>query len=251
MKSRTILKYQYDELGEFLATQYVKKNKLVEKHDEAQKKIDEIMSDNLPELVKEAYKKYPEYFVLGSYDCLLSEMYDAQTREGRRGISGTWYPQYRIDVANDFYDFLKEKDILKDISGWCHYSANTPGVSLCRINFIGLQVANETSDYYKTRNQNFLKCIKYMYEHKPIIDVIKDYMVEYAKYMKFCKQLSCAFGTITTTNMLKNEIPEAYDFFYKKYGAQYEKEDAEEKERKKKEKKAQCDQIEGLRAAIQ
>jgi len=75
-------------------------------------------------------------------------------------------------------------------------------------------------------------------------------MVEYAKYKKFCKQISCAFSTITTTNMLKNEIPEAYEFFYKKYGKTYEEQDEEEKARKKKEKKAQCDQIEALRASI-
>ena len=50
--------------------------------------------------------------------------------------------------------------------------------------------------------------------------------------------------------MLKNEIPEAYDFFYKKWGKEYEKQDSCEKDRKKAEKKAQCDKIEGLRAAI-
>ena len=70
------------------------------------------------------------------------------------------------------------------------------------------------------------------------------------KYQKFRKDISCAFSTITTTNMLKNEIPEAYDFFYKKWGKEYEKEDNREKDRKKAEKKAQCDKIEGLRAAI-
>lgn len=50
--------------------------------------------------------------------------------------------------------------------------------------------------------------------------------------------------------MLKNEIPEAYDFFYKKYGKEYEKQDSYEKDRKKAKKKAQCDKIEALRASI-
>ena len=39
MKSRTILKYQYDEIGTFLCNTYIEKNHLMEKKSEAQKKI--------------------------------------------------------------------------------------------------------------------------------------------------------------------------------------------------------------------
>ena len=49
MKSRTILKYQYDDIGKFLCETYAKKNHLIEKKSEAQKKIADLMAENLPE----------------------------------------------------------------------------------------------------------------------------------------------------------------------------------------------------------
>ena len=76
MKSRTILKYQYDDIGNFLCKEYVKKNKLKEKKAKVEEDIRIIMANDLPDLVKEAYTKYPEYFnirklVLGNILVLL------------------------------------------------------------------------------------------------------------------------------------------------------------------------------------
>ena len=62
MKSRTILKYQYDEIGTFLCNTYIEKNHLMEKKAEAQKKISDFMAENLPDSVKHPYKQYPDYF---------------------------------------------------------------------------------------------------------------------------------------------------------------------------------------------
>lgn len=91
---------------------------------------------------------------------------------------------------------------------------------------------------------------KYMLNHPDVKEIFLNYFIEVMKFKKFKKDISCAFSTITTTNMLKNEIPEAYDFFYKKWGKEYEKQDNYEKDRKKAEKKTQCDKIEALRASI-
>lgn len=254
MKSRQITKGQYDEIGTFLATEYVRKNKLVEKHNEMQKKIDDIMVKDLPDIVRDAYKQYPNYFVLGKYNCSFSNMIDARTDERYRSYSGSYYPQYRIDLANKMWNFLKEKGIQNDITGWSHYGHNISGVNLEYVNFVGLQIADHNSNLnslgYRYNSSDMLSCLKFMSEHEEVVNIVLEYMGEYAKYKKFCKQISCAFSTITTTNMLKNEIPEAYEFFYKKYGKTYEEQDEEEKARKKKEKKAQCDQIEALRASI-
>ena len=76
MKSRTILKYQYNDIGNFLCEEYVKKNKLKEKKAKVEEDIRIIMANDLPDLVKEAYTKYPEYFnirklVLGNILVLL------------------------------------------------------------------------------------------------------------------------------------------------------------------------------------
>ena len=49
--------------------------------------------------------------------------------------------------------------------------------------------------------------------------------------------------------MLKNELPEAYDFFHNTWGKKYEKQDEYDKI-KKNPKKVQCDAIEGLRASL-
>ena len=45
---------KYDDIGKFLCETYVKKNHLLEKKAEAQKKIADLMAENLPDLVKQA-----------------------------------------------------------------------------------------------------------------------------------------------------------------------------------------------------
>lgn len=64
MKSRTILKYQYEDIVSFLCNTYIEKNHLLEKKAEIQKKISDYMTENLPDIVKQAYKQYPDYFEL-------------------------------------------------------------------------------------------------------------------------------------------------------------------------------------------
>lgn len=263
MKSRTIFKYQYDEIGTFLCNTYVEKNHLLEKKAEAQKKIADLMADNLPDIVKQAYKQYPDYFELKKrniYD--IARFIDANTSQydpeqpgalGKIESKKKNYSPESIEFANYIYDSLDKLDLVK-YSGSSYFGYNsTSKYGIINFDFIGLEISKncdtDNSRYYNSRDDVHV-IAKYALDHPEVKEIFLNYFIEVMKYLKFKKDISCAFSTITTTNMLKNEIPEAYDFFYKKWGKEYEKQDSYEKDRKKAEKKAQCDKIEGLRAAI-
>ena len=263
MKSRTILKYQYDEIGTFLCNTYIEKNHLMEKKAEAQKKISDFMAENLPDIVKQAYKQYPDYFELKKrniYD--IARFIDANTLQydpeqpgalGKIESKKKNYTPESIEFANYIYDSLNKLDLVK-YSGSSYFGYNsTSKYNVFNFDFIGLEISKScdtgNSRYYSSRDDVHV-IAKYALNHPEVKEIFLNYFIEVMKYLKFKKDISCAFSTITTTNMLKNEIPEAYDFFYKKWGKEYEKQDSYEKDRKKTEKKAQCDKIEGLRAAI-
>ena len=263
MKSRTILKYQYDEIGTFLCNTYIEKNHLMEKKAEAQKKISDFMAENLPDIVKQAYKQYPDYFELKKrniYD--IARFIDANTSQydpkkpgalGKIESKKKSYSSESIEFANYIYDSLNKLDLIK-YSGSSYFGYNsTSKYNVFNFDFIGLEISKScdtgNSRYYNSRDDVHV-IAKYALNHPEVKEIFLNYFIEVMKYLKFKKDISCAFSTITTTNMLKNEIPEAYDFFYKKWGKEYEKQDSCEKDRKKAEKKAQCDKIEGLRAAI-
>lgn len=263
MKSRAILKYQYDDIGKFLCETYAKKNHLLEKKAEAQKKIADLMAENLPDLVKQAYKQYPDYFQLKKrkiYD--ISRFLDANTSQydpaqpyslDKIESKKRNYSMESIEFANYIYDSLDKLDLTKYLgSSYFGYGAIT-NMNAYDFDFIGLEISKGrdtgNSSGYNSRDDIHV-IAKYALGHQEVKEIFLNYFIELMKYQKFRKDISCAFSTITTTNMLKNEIPEAYDFFYKKWGKEYEKQDSYEKDRKKAEKKAQCDKIEGLRAAI-
>ena len=263
MKSRTILKYQYDEIGTFLCNTYIEKNHLMEKKAEAQKKISDFMAENLPDIVKQAYKQYPDYFELKKrnvYD--IARFIEANTSQydpkkpgalGKIESKKKSYSSESIEFANYIYDSLNKLNLVK-YSGSSYFGYNsTSKYNVFNFDFIGLEISKGcdtgNSRYYSSRDDVHV-IAKYALNHPEVKEIFLNYFIEVMKYLKFKKDISCAFSTITTTNMLKNEIPEAYDFFYKKWGKEYEKQDSCEKDRKKAEKKAQCDKIEGLRAAI-
>lgn len=263
MKSRTIFKYQYDEIGTFLCNTYVEKNHLLEKKAEAQKKISDFMAENLPDIIKQAYKQYPDYFELKKrniYD--IARFIDANTSQYDPEQPGALakieskkknYSPESIEFANYIYDSLDKLDLVK-YSGSSHFGYNsTSKYDIINFDFIGLEISKNcdtgNSRYYNSHDDVHV-IAKYALNHPEVKEIFLNYFIEVMKYLKFKKDISCVFSTITTTNMLKNEIPEAYDFFYKKWGKEYEKQDSYEKDRKKAEKKAQCDKIEGLRAAI-
>ena len=263
MKSRTILKYQYDEIGTFLCNTYVEKNHLLEKKAEAQKKIADLMTDNLPDIVKQAYKQYPDYFELKKRNIYnIARFIDANTSQYDPEQPGALckieskkknYSPESIEFANYIYDSLNNLDLVK-YSGSSYFGYNsTSKYDIINFDFIGLEISKgcDTSDScYRNSRDNVHVIAKYALDHPEVKEIFLNYFIEVMKYLKFKKDISCAFSTITTTNMLKNEIPEAYDFFCKKWGKKYEKQDSYKKDRKKAEKKAQCDKIEGLRAAI-
>ena len=263
MKSRTILKYQYDDIGKFLCETYVKKNHLTEKKSEAQKKIADLMAENLPDLVKQAYKQYPDYFQLKKrkiYD--ISRFLDANTSQydlaqpyslDKIESKKRNYSMESIEFANYIYDSLDKLDLTKYLGSSYFGYGGINNMNVYDFDFIGLEISKGrdtgNSSCYNSRDDIHV-IAKYALDHPEVKEIFLNYFIELMKYQKFRKDISCAFSTITTTNMLKNEIPEAYEFFYKKYGKEYEKQDSYEKDRKKAEKKAQCDKIEGLRAAI-
>ena len=263
MKSRTILKYQYDDIGKFLCETYVKKNHLLEKKAEAQKKIADLMAENLPDLVKQAYKQYPDYFQLKMrkiYD--ISRFLDANTSQydpaqycalDKIESKKRNYTPESIEFANYIYDSLDKLDLTKYLGSSYFGYGGISNMNAYDFDFIGLEISKGrdtgNSSCYNSRDDIHV-IAKYALDHPEVKEIFLNYFIELMKYQKFRKDISCAFSTITTTNMLKNEIPEAYEFFYKKYGKEYEKQDSYEKDRKKAEKKAQCDKIEGLRAAI-
>ena len=263
MKSRTILKYQYDDIGKFLCETYVKKNHLMEKKAEAQKKIADLMAENLPDLVKQAYKQYPDYFQLKRrkiYD--ISRFLDANTSQydpaqyyalDKIENKKRNYTPESIEFANYIYDSLDKLDLTKYLGSSYFGYGGISNMNAYDFDFIGLEISKGrdtgNSSCYNSRDDIHV-IAKYALGHQEVKEIFLNYFIELMKYQKFRKDISCAFSTITTTNMLKNEIPEAYEFFYKKYGKEYEKQDSYEKDRKKAEKKAQCDKIEGLRAAI-
>ena len=257
MKSRTILKYQYDEIGTFLCDTYVEKNHLLEKKEEAQKKIADLMADNLPDIVKQAYKQYPDYFELKKrniYD--IARFMDANTSQYGPDQPGYLakienkkrnYTPESVEFANYIYDSLNKLGLVK-YSGSSYFGYRTSKYNVFNFDFIGLEISKSCNNDNSRDSVHVIS--KYALNHPEVKEIFLNYFIEAMKYLKFKKDISCAFSTITTTNMLKNEIPEAYDFFYKKWGKEYEKQDSYEKDRKKVEKKAQCDKIEGLRAAI-
>ena len=263
MKSRTILKYQYDDIGKFLCETYAKKNHLLEKKAEAQKKIADLMAENLPDLVKQAYKQYPDYFQLKRrkiYD--ISRFLDANTSQydpaqycalDKIENKKRNYTPESIEFANYIYDSLDKLDLTKYLGSSYFGYGGISNMNAYDFDFIGLEISKGrdtgNSSCYNSRDDIHV-IAKYALGHQEVKEIFLNYFIELMKYQKFRKDISCAFSTITTTNMLKNEIPEAYEFFYKKYGKEYEKQDSYEKDRKKAEKKAQCDKIEGLRAAI-
>lgn len=262
MKSRTILKYQYDEIGTFLCNTYIEKNHLMEKKAEAQKKISDFMAENLPDIVKQAYKQYPDHFELKKrniYD--IARFMDANTSQYSPDQLGYLakienkkrnYTQESVEFANYIYDSLNKLDLVKYF-GSSYIGYRTSKYNVFNFEFIGLEIS-KSCDSDNSRYNNIRDDVhvisKYALNHPEVKEILLNYFIEAMKYLKFEKDISCAFSTITTTNMLKNEIPEAYDFFYKKWGKEYEKQDSCEKDRKKTEKKVQCDKIEGLRAAI-
>ena len=257
MKSRTILKYQYDEIGTFLCNTYIEKNHLMEKKAEAQKKISDFMAENLPDIVKQAYKQYPDYFELKKrnvYD--IARFIEANTSQydpkkpgalGKIESKKKSYSSESIEFANYIYDSLNKLDLVK-YSGSSYFGYRTSKYNVFNFDFIGLEISKSCNNDNSRDSVHVIS--KYALNHPEVKEIFLNYFIEAMKYLKFKKDISCAFSTITTTNMLKNEIPEAYDFFYKKWGKEYEKQDSCEKDRKKAEKKAQCDKIEGLRAAI-
>ena len=275
MKSRTIAKFQYDEFGSFLCKEYCKKNDLENKKHKTERLIREAMASNLPDLVKETLKKYPEYFDMHKFNLnnvltlidpntIKFDKYkdNPQVNYGRL-ITQTneTYNKEIIEFANEMYKVFDEKDLNKYFSSNSENNISYPdkysyiityfgyGVKtdVYNLNFEGLDIPSEyIYDYYAGLNL-VGQCLR---NHPSIKEYLKEYIVEIGKYSKFRKDLSCAFSTITTTNMLKKEIPEAYEYFYNRWGAEYEK--LEEKTNcKKKEKKAMCDTIEELRASIQ
>lgn len=259
MKSRTILKCEYDELGIFLCDEYIKKQKLLDKKNEAEKKITDIMSEELPDLVREAYKKYPEYFTLQSRD-VNDVLYFVEPTELKYDKSEysyhsnivnlhKYYNDSVIKFANDIYSKLKEMHLENQYTrSYWGYNSRLSGIF--NFKFKGLEITRvDDNDRYNLRKDINVIC-SYIAKHPEVGEILKSYIIEVCKYNKFRKDISCAFSTITTTNMLKNEIPEAYEYFYSKWGKKYEKMDEEEKSRKKVEKKAQCDKIEALRASI-
>ena len=234
----------------------------MEKKVEAQKKIADLMAENLPDLVKQAYKQYPDYFQLKKrniYD--IARFLDANTSQYDPEQPGAFgnieskkknYTPESIEFANYIYDSLNKLDLTKYLgSSYFGYGGIT-NMNVYDFDFIGLAISKDYSsdDGNGCYHDDVHVIAKYALDHPEVKEIFLNYFIELMKYQKFRKDISCAFSTITTTNMLKNEIPEAYDFFYKKYGEEYEKEDNREKDRKKAEKKAQCDKIEGLRAAI-
>lgn len=274
MKSRQILKGQYDELGKFMCTQYLKKHDLFKLKDEIQKKVSDLMNEEMPDLVKQAYKAYPGYFELKTFQASnlvrLFEMHsddkpDNKIRDDRFNYSGQQrsnWSQKRVDVSNYIYRKLKEKGLEGAYGSYQPYHAGIiydletnvkkSDTDLSSLSFFAVPLGNicESNGNQYWDSDEWRKLVEYLGEHQNILDVVVEYLIEYGKYRNFVKSLSCAFSTITTTNMLKNEIPEAYEYFYSKYGKEYEEQDKREAAYKKKEKKAQCDKIEALRASL-
>lgn len=279
MKSRQILKGQYDEIGTFLCNEYLKKHDLFKLNEECNKKVSDLMNEDMPDLVKQAYKAYPGYFELKKFSTNnLQQLFEYHTidkstqqikdlRFRYNGEGSPYWSKKREEVSDIIYTKLKVKGLEKSFSRYQPYHANVKveteemnkygkvtksDYDLATLKFFAIPLGgisdSDGNNYYDS--MAYRKLIEYLGDHPAILDVIVDYMIEYGKYRQFCAQLSCAFTTITTTNMLKNVIPEAYKFFYDKYGKEYEEKDAEEASRKKKEKKAQCDKIEALRASL-
>lgn len=279
MKSRPILKGQYDEIGTFLCNEYLKKHDLFKLNEECNKKVSDMMNEDMPDLIKQAYKAYPDYFDLKKFsiDNLEQLFYYRTIGKTEKQINqikykydghvSPFWSKKREEVSDIIYTKMREKGLEKCFSRYQPYHADIKietnkkdkygttiksDYDLATLTFFAIPISGITesdiSNYYDS--MEYRKLVEYLGDHLNILDVIVDYMIEYGKYRQFCAQLSCAFTTITTTNMLKNEIPEAYKFFYDKYGAEYEEQDAEEAKRKKKEKKVQCDKIEALRASL-
>lgn len=260
MKSRSILKCEYDEIGKFLCGEYIKKHELKEKQEATEHAITKLMLEDLPDIVAQAYKEYPKYFNLCSINMTsLTSIIDANTALDDKDNCNEEYIERKrkkfhdssIEYANDLYEKLKELNLEKyyadvPFGTWSYYVQDAKHLN--EMKFKGLQIEDSSIYLYYEDKINYI--CDHIKKNPSLGKVLSNYIVEYVKYLKFRKDLSCAFSTITTTNMLKNELPEAYDFFYNTWGKKYEKQDEEYNKAKKGIKKAQCDAIEGLRASL-
>ena len=254
MKSRSILKSEYDEIGKFLCSEYIKKHKLKEKQEVTEHDITKLMLEDLPDIVAQAYKEYPKYFNLCAINMTsLTSIIEANTVSDNEEYIERKRKKFHdssIEYANDLYEKLKELNLEKyyvddAIGTWGYYVQDAKHLN--EMKFKGLQIEDSSIYLYCEDKINYI--CDHIKKNPSLGKVLSNYIVEYVKYLKFRKDLSCAFSTITTTNMLKNELPEAYDFFYNTWGKKYEKQDEYDKV-KKNPKKVQCDAIEGLRASL-
>ena len=254
MKSRSILKCEYDEIGKFLCSEYIKKHELKEKQEATEHDITKLMLEDLPDIVAQAYKEYPKYFNLCTINMTsLTSIIEANTVSDNEEYIERKRKKFHdssIEYANDLYEKLKELNLEKyyiddSISSWGYYVQDAKHLN--EMKFKGLQIEDSSIYLYCEDKINYI--CNHIKKNPSLGKVLSNYIVEYVKYLKFRKDLSCAFSTITTTNMLKNELPEAYDFFYNTWGKKYEKQDEYDKV-KKNPKKVYCDAIEGLRASL-
>ena len=260
MKSRSILKSEYDEMGMFLCGEYIKKHELKEKQEATEHAITKLMLEDLPDIVAQAYKEYPKYFNLCTINMTsLTSIIEANTVSFDKDNCNEEYIERKrkkfhdssIEYANDLYEKLKELNLEKyyndddAIGTWGFYVQDAKHLN--EMNFKGLQIEDSSIYLYCEDRINYI--CDHIKKNPSLGKVLSNYVVEYVKYLKFRKDLSCVFSTITTTNMLKSELPEAYEFFYNTWGKKYEKQDEYDKV-KKNPKKVQCDAIEGLRASL-
>lgn len=136
------------------------------------------------------------------------------------------YTPESVEFANYIYDSLNKLGLVK-YSGSSYFGYRTSKYNVFNFDFIGLEISKSCNNDNSRDSVHVIS--KYALNHPEVKEIFLNYFIEAMKYLKFKKDISCAFSTITTTNMLKNEIPEAYDFFYKKWGKEYEKQDSYER----------------------
>lgn len=183
---------------------YYENSELKKKIEETELEWQAEVKKDIPQEVLEMEKRYPESFVHRSYDIDLHEL--ARISDNyKTGISNFTWP--RINCKNVVSGFMDE------------FQKNHWWFS-----------SSDLMDWLLGRNQRL-----YIKIRNEIIPGLKE-------MDKFANDLECALDSISTVNILKNEMPEAYKVYVEIYGEPQTYCSAKKKNGKN------CDRIEKVRA---
>lgn len=183
---------------------YYENSELKKKIDEAELEWQTEVKKNIPQEVLDLEKKYPNSFVHKSYNV---DLYNLSIAMNAGAINLSYFDWPKLNCENIVFGFMGKLDKNKWYTDY-----------------------DDLTEWLLDRNS-------------VLYDKIKNEIIPGLKEMdKFIDDLECALNSISTVNILKNEMPEAYNVYVELYGEPQTYCSAKKKDGKN------CDRIEKVRA---